>query len=301
MWALHCCGCLFERLSLRRGHEAHDLAMSDIPPGEDDYRKLSVRIRDDAVQLQSVPFQGAIGSPIEDDNRYLRTVPVSQSVQEFVRVLLESAIDNLGLVADTLNTVGAQHLYAENSLIRTSLTGASFALWILNDNDPNVRRARVLRLAFKNMDGLASYFASSTALNPESLEGIDSFQESIVKNANILESEERSVTKYRNYRPKTSDPTKIWHSDTAVVGYAGRAIEAPDLLSTWQFMSGYAHSHLWTVVVNSIETAQHNRMHGFIIPTRAPNPRQLVAASNLALTVVEKAVERFIALSHPAT
>lgn len=60
-------------------------------------------------------------------------------------------------------------------------------------------------------------------------------------------------------------------------------------------------SHLWTVVVNSIETAQHNRMHGFIIPTRAPNPRQLVAASNLALTVVEKAVERFIALSHPAT
>ncbi|SLD83397.1 Uncharacterised protein [Mycobacteroides abscessus subsp. massiliense] len=58
------------------------------------------------MQLQSVPFQGAIGSPIEDDNRYLRTVPVSQSVQEFVRVLLESAIDNLGLVADTLNTVG---------------------------------------------------------------------------------------------------------------------------------------------------------------------------------------------------
>lgn len=291
----------FERLVLRRGLGAHDLAMSDNPPSEGDYRQLSVRIRHDVDQLQSVPFQGAIASPIENDNQYLHTVPVSQSVQQFVRVPLESALDNLGLVADTLNTVGAQHLYAENSLIRTSLTGASFALWMLNDNDPNVRRARVLRFAFKNIDGLTSYFTGNASMNPNFFEEMTSLQESIVKHANILESEERSLKKYRNYRPDSADPTKIWHSDTAVVGHAGDVIEAPNLLSTWQFMSGYAHSLLWSVAVNSIDTAHRIERYGVTMPIHAPNPRQLVAASNLALAIIEKSIECLVAQSRPVT
>ncbi|MFT9536221.1 hypothetical protein ACM0AX_23490 [Mycobacteroides abscessus subsp. abscessus] len=273
--------------------------MGDTPPSEDDYRKLSARIRENVNQLQSVPLQGAIASPIEIDNQYLRTVPVSQSIQEFVRIPLESAIDSLGLVADTLNTVGAQHLYAENSLIRTALTGASFALWMLNDDDPNIRRARVLRFAFKDIDGLTSYFTGNIAMNPRFFEEANSYKESIVKHANVLEKEQRSVAKYRNYRPDASDPTKIWYSDTAVVEYVGDVIEASNLLSTWQFMSGYAHSLLWAVLVNSIETAHRIDRYRVMTPRHEPNPRQLLSASNLALTIIEKATERLVALSLP--
>ncbi|AKC37577.1 Uncharacterised protein [Mycolicibacterium phlei] len=275
--------------------------MSDTTPSEDDYRRLSVRIREDVNQLQRVPIQGAITSPIEIDNQYLRTGPVSQSIQELVRVPLESAIDNLSLVADMLNTIGAQHLYAENSLIRTSLTGASFALWMLNDSDANVRRARVLRFAFKNIDGLTSYFTGNADMNPKFFEEMNSYQELIVKQANVLEREERSVTKYRNYRPDDTDPTKIWYSDTAVVRYAGDVIEAPNLLSTWQFMSGYAHSLPWSILVNSLETAHRIERYGAVMPRHEPNPRQLLSASNLALAVIEKTTECLVALSRPGS
>ncbi|OHU60568.1 hypothetical protein BKG83_00190 [Mycobacteroides chelonae] len=265
-------------------------------PSEGDYQVLLERVRTDLVRLSEVPVAGETTSPIEQDDKFLRALPISHPFQDYVRLPLHSALDNLGLVAETLNTSGPIHLYAEKSLIRTSLTTASWALWIL-DLDQKNRRSRALRFAFKNIDGLFSYFRNDPTLDsstdPNFLEGMDRIQGAIVDCANDLEGKEWDVNSYRHNR--------TGNSDTAVVRSAGIAIGATDLLKTWQFMSGYAHGLPWAALVSAIATPIRNPIHGIIIPMHTPNAAELLAASNLALTVIEKSIGRFEILTRAPT
>lgn len=274
--------------------EPHDLVMSDVSPAERDYVMLLDRVRAAESRLAAVPVHGAVGSPIEADNQYLSRVPIAQSFQYFIGLPLRSALDNLGLIAETLHTVGARHLFAENSLIRTALTAASFAFWMADEDDANKRRARVLRFVFKDLDGLDMYVRNSSTADsptlPLLIEALADLKQLIVKHADVLEG--TSGTKVNEY--KRSGP-----SDTAVLGYAGVVTGASEVQRTWQLMSGYVHALPWPAVLSSMQTATHNPVHGITIPTFVPNVRQILDASHLALTVIDCALTRFEVLSCP--
>lgn len=258
-------------------------------PGDGDYRYLLERVETDLVRLAAVPVPGEPTSPIEEDARFLHALQISFPFQDYVRLPLHSALDNLSLVAETLNTKGPEHLYAEKSLVRTALTTAAWALWILDENQKD-RRSRVLRFAFKNIDGMMSYYRNNaTSDGPMTLEFFEKILGAIVDCADALEGGKRNVHSYRYDR--------TGNSDTAVVRSAGSSIGAVDLLKTWQFMSGYAHGMPWAALVSATETPIENRVHGLRLPMHTPNPARLLAASDLALTVIERAIERFEILS----
>lgn len=238
-------------------------------------------------------MSGAAASPIEGDNKFLQGVPIDHQFQTYVTPLLHSALDNLGLVGETLSTIGPQHPYAEKSLIRTSLTAAAWALWMLDEDVSTKRRPRVLRFLFKNFDGLISYLKSNTALQNPSMSGTVSLFEgllqSIVDHANVLEGESRTVDRYRRQ--------PIEATDTAVVKYAAVACGLPELTPTWMAMSGYAHSLPWAYVMSALQAPLLIERYGIATPTHTPNPQLLLMASDLALTVVETAIGRFETLS----
>lgn len=263
-------------------------------PDENDFYSFFERVRAGLVRLDTVPTSGADTSPIEDDNKYLRGVLIDRRLQAYLTTLLHSALDNLGLVAEALNKIGPQHLYAEKSLIRTSLTAAAWALWMLGEDDSGKRLPRILRFVFKDFDGITSYLKSDTTPLSPSMSGtvslLEGLLQSIVDHANNLESMTRTVKTYRHSRAQASD--------IAVVKYSAAFCSLPELTPTWVVMSGYAHSLPWAYLISAIETPAVIARYGMAIPIHTPNPRLLLMASDLALTVAEVAIGRFETLSN---
>jgi hypothetical protein len=109
------------------------------PTVEDGYRMLGDRIANGAKSLEAIAVQP--DSAVAGEDTFLK--PVYRTFALCTKLPLGSALDHLQLVAGTFSSKGEPHPFAESSLIRTAITGASYALW-MSQTDPTSRRVRGL-------------------------------------------------------------------------------------------------------------------------------------------------------------
>ena len=256
---------------------------------EQGYENLSTRVASDVRSLEAIKVEP--GSPVSDENAFL--APIYRPFALCTKQPLGSALDHLELVAETLKSKGEPHSFAEATLIRTAITAASYALWMLSD-DADERRYHALQFAFKDYDGWSSYVRTE-GQNPETpdparyaadaAEAIAEFdrrRDWIVTQANVLTGESWTVRQFRDRLP----------SDTAVVEQAGTRV-----LSPWRFLSGYAHGLPWATVGNQVPLSDPDPETGAITVSQRGNPEQLLDASFYTIAVIERATAAFRRLS----
>ncbi|MGD1240213.1 hypothetical protein [Mycobacterium seoulense] len=260
---------------------------------EQGYENLSTRIASDVRSLEAIEVEP--GSPVSVENAFL--APVYRPFALCTKQSLGSALDHLELVAETLNTKGEPHPFAEATLIRTAITAASYALWMLS-GDSSERRYRALQFAFKDYDGWSSYVRTE-GQNPEApdperyaadtaiaIAEFDRRRNWIVDQANILKGESWTVRQFRDRLP----------SDTAVVEQAGARVLGP-----WRFLSGYAHGLPWATIGNQVPLSDPDPETGAISVSQRGNPEQLLDAAFYTIAVIERATAGFRSLCRAET
>jgi hypothetical protein len=112
-----------------------------------------------------------------------------------------------------------------------------------------------------------------------------------------------------NPQPALTRRTLARTSDTEIVRLAGAATAAlgPDgydpavtLLNTWQTMSGYAHARPWSALRGK-QWGEINPDTGMQAVTQKGDPDALLDAAFRALSTVEEAIRKLVALSTAAT
>ncbi|SHU27718.1 Uncharacterised protein [Mycobacteroides abscessus subsp. abscessus] len=260
-----------------------------------------MKAADDRLKVVQIHY----GSPIHDENLVLRSCGLGPQFESYLQLLFASALDHLKLFAATLRANGMPHLYAEYSLIRTSLTASSYALWLLLDDD-DARRLNLLKFVFKDLDDLSSWARTDVSgpgtgltdqVNGDGLaQATAKTQQSIVDEANAVERRRRGNDEYTR---GVSDYKKERLTDSSVVGHASSsAAGASELLSMWKFMSGYAHGRYWPSLVTAVMTSEVGRL-GVRKFTYAGDPQQLLKASHLALDVIDAALQQLETLAKP--
>jgi hypothetical protein len=266
------------------------------------YGWLEDRVGKDLANLAKINPEP--GSVAEAEDAFLE--PICRTFHEGIKQPLHSALDHLELVAEALNNRPEPHPYAESTLIRTAITAASTALWML-PADATERRRRVLEFNFRNFDAYLGYVSTHVREVPgvpdearawaDQIieEGMPERLQWIVNHVNSLSGQQMTVDGFRRSRTR----------DTQIVELAAGELDPPPpggfdagahLPSFWRFMSGYAHGFPWPTVGNWKQHGDPHPETGRITVSQKGNPDQLLDAAFVALVVIEKATDRFRSL-----
>jgi hypothetical protein len=175
--------------------------------------------------------------------------------------------------------------------------------------DADERRIRALEFYFNDFKSYVSWidtvkqqpqYQSATAeeqvrTDAERVEMVNR-QHMSVQMANALLDPQTPLTR-RTFTRRTSDTQMVTIAGAATPSLGVDGYDpAVTLLNTWQTMSGYAHARPWS--------AMRGRQFGDIDPVTGMqavvqngDPDQLLDAAFRALTVIQEAVRRLVALS----
>jgi hypothetical protein len=219
-----------------------------------------------------------------------------------------SAIDHLRLLAWSLKNREHAYAYAQATLIRTAITGASTALWMLTGADTDDRRYRSLQFNFSDLRSSLAWMESVAAepLNRQQrttsewaqFDSMRAAQRSrldwIVQQANALLNPPTPYTLRTFKRSITSDTDMVKIAGANVPALAtGGWDPALVLLNTWQVLSGYAHARPWAAPLASTLRVTDSTPHpitGTIRVSAHGNPEALLNCAFRALVVLEVAV-----------
>ena len=278
------------------------------PTHVDGYGWLQTRVG--AALPKVTDLDIASTSAMAADDLYLH--PIRRTFQQAVRECLLTSLDHLRFVGWTLQQRNEPFPYAQFSVVRTAITGASTALWMLSGSDADERRIRALRFYLKDFKAYVLWIDTVKQQPPyqlasaEEQAGTDAErvemmrrQDVIVDMANELLNPPTLFTRQTLARhPTDTEMVKIAGAATPALGQDGYD-PAVTLLNTWQTMSGYAHARPWS--------AMRGRRFGDIDPdtglqniVQKGDPDQLLDAAFRALETAEEAIRRLIALSAAA-
>jgi hypothetical protein len=118
----------------------------DGTPVEQGYEWLSDRIvncfeRLDAIQIQE--------SPILLDDQFFH--PIHRTMSQDVHQCLLRALDDLRFLVWSLKARQEPYPVAQATLIRTAITGAATALWMISGSTPIKRRCRAMEFMFNDL------------------------------------------------------------------------------------------------------------------------------------------------------
>jgi hypothetical protein len=268
----------------------------------------------DAKAMRPVP-----GSIAANEDPYFR--PACRTFEHCIMAPLHSALDHLELVAETLNNRAAPGPYAESTLIRTAITAASTALWMLMPDDTPERRRRTLEFIFRDVDGYLSHLrqvrSEGFPEDDEQAAEIDRIivempadrLEWIVARLNELSplgskaehgATPITVEGFRRGRPYKTTDTKIVTEAAAVLDPVapGGFDAAAQLVSVWKHLSGFAHGLSWQSVSDWQVQAQ-DEVTGKLTITVKADPNRLLNTGFAAVIVTEKAISRWGELCAP--
>lgn len=241
-------------------------------------------------------FDIADGSPIDADDRSFTEV----SMRETVMSPIKAAIDQLLLTTVTIDKwPNGIRGFAHPTLMRSAITSASTAVWILHP-DTTERRLRALQIAHENLRNEINY-----------LEGYDT------ASAGNLEYDQGDLLAYvARRRLKKSDLIQngfdLGYEEKDIKQFAGdyRIVEAVSksmpigaehrydvptrLLSEWRLLSGRAHGLPWPTIFADSQPSKDSRFA--VRPITLPLDRILVSI-HLALSVVGRALDQFAELA----
>ncbi|GJO37396.1 hypothetical protein NJB1604_02100 [Mycobacterium marinum] len=265
------------------------------------YGWLRERVAKGMKDLQ--PIKPAPGSVAETEDAYLK--PICRRFEDCIKPTLHSALDHLELVQETLHNRPTPHPYAESTLIRTAITAASTALWILATDDTNERRRRALEFTFRDYDGYLSYvkrvkedgLADQDGRQAAKVDWIiaglpDDRLKWIVQRASELSPQSGPITveDFRRHPRKTSDTQIVIAAARALDPRApGRFDVTAHLVSTWKYLSGFAHGMPWSAVGSWKVLSQDDETGTLTVSVEA-NPDRLLDSAFMALIVAEKAI-----------
>jgi hypothetical protein len=193
------------------------------------------------------------------DDKYLN--PIYRTFQEGVVQSLLSALDHLRFLVWSLENRDEPYPYGQATLIRTAITGASTALWMLSGSTADERRVRALESNFKDLKSYQTWIdtvkaepknqtlsaADQAKVDAERVE-IDRRLDWIVQSANTLLVPPRPFTR-GNFGNRTTDTDLVRTAGAAIPPTAMAGFDpAISLLGTWQSLSGYAHARPWATV-----------------------------------------------------
>lgn len=251
------------------------------------------------------PIKPAQRSIAEAEDAYLK--PICRTFEQCIKPTLHSALDHLELVAETLNHRPEPHPYAESTLIRTAITGASTALWILAPDDTETHRRRGLEFTFRDYDNYLEYLTRARndgLVTPEGQEPVDKAisgipvdrLEWIVERVNELSPQDggRITVKAFRGRPHKTNDTSIVQAAAAALDPAppGGFDAARNLVVAWKYLSGFAHGLSWPAVGNW-EVHEQDEETGKLTVSAKADPDTLLNTGFAALIVVEKAISRW--------
>ena len=276
---------------------------NDEPSIEVGYGWLSDRI---GTAMETVlGLQIADTSAMYADDQYLH--PIYRSVQEGVVQCLLVALDHLRFLLWSLENRDEPYPYAQFTLIRTAITAASTALWMLSGNTPDERRIRALEFNLKDIRSYVAWidtikaFPENQNFSPEvqakaDAEAVemDRRQDWIVQQANSLLNPPKQFTR-GSFASRTSD-TEMVRTAGAAIPVMGGFDPAITLLNTWQTMSGYAHARPWPTLPGR-EIKETDPTTNVQTVTQKGDPNRLLDAAFRALYAVEEAVRRMVSLS----
>ena len=251
------------------------------------------------------------GSVAAHEDAYFR--PVYRTVEHCIMAPLHSALDHLELVAETLNNRSVPGPYAESTLIRTAITAGSTALWMLAPGEVTERRRRTLEFIFRDVDGYLSWLrqlkTEGFPVDEDQAAELDRIigempaerLEWIVARVSELSPEGVPVTveQFRGRQYKTSD--------TKIVTEAARALDPvpqggfdpePKLVSTWKYLSGFAHGLSWQSVGDWQVHGKDEETGKWTVTVQA-DPNRLLNGAFAAVIVVEKAISRWRVVCAP--
>jgi hypothetical protein len=174
-------------------------------------------------------------SELGRENAYFH--PIFRTVQQDVVQCLLSALDHLRLLVGSLTTQPRPNPFAQSTLIRTSITGAATALWMLRPDDAIERRIRALEFIFKDQKSHLDWITTvrdqpENRSSPDTQAQMDAQiseltrrQKWIVGEANMLLRPDAPLTA-RTYGQQLT-------TDTAMIRDAGSATPALTTSDNW--------------------------------------------------------------------
>lgn len=189
---------------------------------------------DEWLELSNAAFIPTAGSDLEEDDRDLPWLPLSQ----LAHVGLQGAADHMDAVRDHIT---AKHLYAvaDLTLSRSALIGAAEAVWLLAPDDRATRLERSRRLAAYAAKYHAQYLTELLELDPQH-EGT----------RRVLEHSVLRKTELFDRRQRLGERTKL--ETTKMITEAADAVFSAELAAEvsleWQAGSGVAHGLSWSLL-----------------------------------------------------
>lgn len=284
---------------------------SDGPPThQDGYEWLSTRAANAIDRVTSNDPSDT--SALVADDLYLK--PIDRTFRQGTDQCLLSALDHLRFLAWSLKNREHPYPYAQATLIRTAITAASTALWMLSGNTADDRRSRAMQFNFSDIRSQLGWL-DTVAAEPKNqqrpaaewtqLNTIRTAQESrldwIVQEANALLSPQIPYTRrtYKNSITSDTEMVKIAGSSTPALADGGWDSSLV-LLNTWQVLSGYAHARPWASSLGTTLTVTDSTPHpvtGTIAITAKGNPDRLLDFAFRAIVVAETAISTMEQLS----
>lgn len=276
-------------------------------PVEQGYQWLKDRV---GAQSEVVlALEVAPASEIASDDQFLR--PIYRTFQQAVIECLLTALDHLRFLAWSLENRDEPFPYAQFTVIRTAITAAATASWMLHGSDAAERRARALEFYFNDFKSNASWMdtvkdqpplqnASAAVLAQFASERamLDTRRDLIVQMANALHNRQTPFTRRTFGQSTTSDTEMVRLAGAATPGLGRNGFDpAVTLLNTWQSMSSYAHARPWATLPGKHASGAADPVTGLQKVTQKGDPHALLDAAFRAVLVVEQAVGRLVGLS----
>lgn len=260
------------------------------------------------TQLETLDaLEVAPTSAVAADNAYLH--PIYRTFQQAVVECLFTALDHLRFLAWSLENRDEPFPYAQFTVVRTAITAASTASWMLNGINAVERRARALEFYLKDFKSNASWMdtvkdqpplqnASAAVLAKFASDRatLETRQDLVVQMANSLLNPQRPFTRRTFDRTSDTEMAKIAGAATPGLG-SGGFDPAITLLNTWQTMSCYAHARPWATLPGKHTSGEVDPVSGMQKVTQKGDPHALLDAAFRALFVVEQAVGMVVSLS----
>lgn len=290
--------------------ESADAVTNDPPTHQDGYKLLGDRVGNAIERITSNAPSDT--SELVADDLYLK--PINRTFRQGIDQCLLSAVDHLRFVAWSLKNRSAPYPYAQATLIRTAITAASTALWMLVGGTPDERRSRALQFNFIDISSHLGWM-ETVAAEPKNQQrpatelaqfatmraAQDGRLDVIVQEANKLLSPATPYTRATYRRAITSDTNMVKIAGSNVPALAtGGWDSALVLLNTWQVLSGYAHARPWASTLGSTILVTDSTPHpitGTITVTAQGNPEILLDTAFRALVTVETAISLLEQLS----
>jgi hypothetical protein len=262
---------------------------------DDDLKAACKQVVADVDRLQRYTQEDMsveAGSPIHDDDHVLTEF----SIRELIDAPIRAAIDNLVVVAVTLDTWKTVRGYAHPTLARSAITGAGTALWLMHP-DVKERRLRALRMSYqiasnelKFVEGMPVNWTRNKGPSAAVKQSLTSTRQQ--KTQRVLENGSSLGFTENVLRAHPKDWQMVEDGAKRLPPSTFHCPPEEHILTEWRLLSGRAHGNIWPVHYSDTPPVKSSDPR-FVTASVAMSLDRMLGSAHTALTMVNCAVDCF--------